>query len=120
MSSIAFPPCLRPVPLLVVLCLCLFPEARAADESGTESTDTELPAVIVTARRSAEIARELPFAISVIDGGEIETRRLLKLEDALRSVPGWMSVPGAGSMMPMCAFAGSARCSRSVRRIPRC
>jgi len=87
MSVFSKPQLFQPL-LPLAIALCLYSSVHAADEMADAASATELPAVTVTARKSAEIARELPFAISVIDGDDVQTRRLLKLEDALRSVPG--------------------------------
>jgi len=78
----------RLLPFLLALAAPMCASAHAAEETADDTADSELPTVLVTARKSTEIARELPFAISVIGGVDIETKRLLKLEDALRSVPG--------------------------------
>lgn len=66
-----------------------------ADPDGTwvltdanHASDTQLPTVTVTARRSSEQARNVPFSVSVVGGEELEQRRLHTLEDALRSAPG--------------------------------
>lgn len=47
-----------------------------------------LEPIVVRARLVDEVARELPFSISVVTGQEIEERRLLTLEDVIRQVPG--------------------------------
>lgn len=66
------------------------PTARAGDEQ-------ELRPVTVTARRSEELARDLPFSISTIGGDEAEARRLHSLEDVLRQVPSLDFVVNMGS-----------------------
>lgn len=58
-----------------------------ADEAAVSNV-TELDALVVTARQGEELAKEVPFGLSVLGGEEIEIRRLQDIEDALRSVPG--------------------------------
>lgn len=53
-----------------------------------EAKDAVLPTVTVNARLSSESAKDVPFSLSVIGGEQLEERRLLNLEEALRSVPG--------------------------------
>lgn len=57
--------------------LTLDPESKA-DSSVIE----------VTARHGVENAKEVPFGISVLDGYELQSRRLYSLDSALRSIPG--------------------------------
>lgn len=59
--------------------------------------DQELGAVTVTARRTQELARDIPFSISTVNGQEAETRRLHSLEDVLRQIPSLDFVVNMGS-----------------------
>lgn len=52
------------------------------------SEPTTLGTVTVSARRSEEQARDIPFSVSAISGDEAEARRLHNLEDVLRQMPG--------------------------------
>lgn len=52
------------------------------------TAEAQLPSITVTARRGSELARNVPFSVSVIGGEDLEQRRLHNLEDALRSAPG--------------------------------
>lgn len=67
-------------------------EGRLAIEASVpmagSAQTAELAPVTVTARRGAERAKDIPFSISVISGDDVESKRLLNLEDALRSTPG--------------------------------
>ncbi|AFT70790.1 TonB-dependent receptor [Alloalcanivorax dieselolei B5] len=64
--------------------LFLFSPLAAAQDDNNH----ELDAITVTARQSEERAKDVPFAISVVDGGTLTDQRLDNVEDALRSVPG--------------------------------
>lgn len=76
------------------------PTAQAtsgADRPGKDAASAKLlPAVTVTARRSEENAKAVPFSISVLNGEQLESRRLLSIEDALRATPG-INVNSSGS-----------------------
>lgn len=57
-----------------------------------------LPAVTVTARGVRELAQDAPLTVDVIDGQDVDERRMLSLEDSLHSVPGVeMHSGGAGN-----------------------
>lgn len=78
-----------------LLALGLVPTAAFANRQTTEPlppTDTDKPRqldrVIVTARRSEEALKDLPFAVNVISGEAAVARRLTSLEDILRATPG--------------------------------
>ncbi|QTD44354.1 TonB-dependent receptor [Ottowia testudinis] len=71
------------------------PGATAGDAAHAEAAT--LPAVTVTARKSAESAKDLPFTVQSIGGEEIEARRLGALEDVLRATPG-VDVNSGGGM----------------------
>lgn len=77
---------LRPGLIAASLALAAASGAFAAD--AVDPATTELSAVTVTARHGAESAKEVPFALNVIGGDELETRRIVSMEEALRSVPG--------------------------------
>lgn len=81
-------PCAPSRLTLAVLAVCAAPAwaQTAAQPSG--QTVTELPGVLVQARRAAEMAKDVPFTVNVIGGDELEQRRLGNLEDILRSTPG--------------------------------
>ena len=72
-----------------IAALSACPATRAdATLPAMDSAPLALPSVNVTARRTDELARDLPFSISVIGGDTVEQRRLLTLDDALRILPG--------------------------------
>lgn len=48
----------------------------------------ELKTITVTARKTEESAKDVPFAMTVISGDDQENRRFYSLEEALRSTPG--------------------------------
>ncbi|MBB4846007.1 iron complex outermembrane receptor protein [Paucibacter oligotrophus] len=78
--------------VLLTLASALGADALAqADGEVTPPTATatrQLPPVTVTARRTEERARDLPFSVSSIDASELEQRHQLQLEDVLRGLPG--------------------------------
>ncbi len=78
-------------PLCLALLLAMHAQAhgrqKEADDSGPKE-ETVLPATKVTARHGKEEAKDVPFGLSVLDGLEMESRRLYNLELALRSIPG--------------------------------
>lgn len=77
-----------PKTLVLALALATASGAFAAEAGSTTGEAKELSSVTVTARRGTELAKEVPFAISVVGGDELESRRLFSMEEALRSVPG--------------------------------
>ena len=88
----AQPGAFRPKVLHAAL-LFAFASGAIADETTQTSSakrldgEQELRAVTVTARRSEELAKDIPFSISTISGEEAEARRLHSLEDVLRQIP---------------------------------
>lgn len=81
----------RKIPGRCLLIFFLFSGLVGAQEKGSTQVpeSKEDPSVIeVTARHGAEKAREVPFGISVLDGTELESKRLYNLDAALRSMPG--------------------------------
>lgn len=59
--------------------------------------DSLLQPMTVTARRTEELARDIPFSVSSISGDEGEIRRLHSLEDVLRQIPSLDFVVSMGS-----------------------
>lgn len=80
-------------PLYMALLLAFSPAAVAQ----VPVDDQTLQPITVTARRSAELARDIPFSLSSISGDEGEMRRLHNLEDMLRQVPSLDFVVNMGS-----------------------
>lgn len=68
------------------------PAAQAAsgvDQPGKDAENaTVLQTLTVTARRSEENAKAVPFSVNVLNGEQLESRRSLSIEDALRTTPG--------------------------------
>ncbi|WP_425251575.1 TonB-dependent receptor [Janthinobacterium sp. NFX145] len=86
---VPFLPRLRRLAWLTAAALASCPAAHASDAPPAADSGTlSLPSVSVTARRSNELAKDLPFSVSVIGGDTVEQRRLLNLDDALRTLPG--------------------------------
>jgi iron complex outermembrane receptor protein len=54
-----------------------------------------LPEIVTTARRLEETAREVPFSLSVLDGRQIEDRRIDRIEDLVGTIPNF-GVAGFG------------------------
>ena len=50
--------------------------------------DAQLEAIVVTARRRAETAQEVPAPISVIDGSDMDLRHLYQVQDLQEAFPG--------------------------------
>jgi iron complex outermembrane receptor protein len=98
---------------------------QAAADVGVSAHEqvTELSGMTVTARLAAEHAKDIPFGIGVIGGQEIETRRQLTLDDALRATPGvnlWSDgsphsanvlIRGTGSINPVSTDDGAVALS---------
>lgn len=59
-----------------------------AEEADSNASSPRLDEVVVSARRIDESARELPFTINVVNAQEVSRRKLMSLEDLLRSIPG--------------------------------
>lgn len=83
--------------LLLTMASGSMAEQTTSGAARTLHQDSELRAVTVTARRTEELARDIPFSISTINGNEAETRRLHSLEDVLRQVPSLDFVVNMGS-----------------------
>lgn len=93
---------LRPTALHVALLFAFTSGAMAAEKTSHSTAkpageEQELHAVTVTARRSEELAKDIPFSISAISGEEAEARRLYNLEDILRQIPSLDFVVNMGS-----------------------
>ncbi|PPT74841.1 TonB-dependent receptor [Xanthomonas arboricola] len=99
-------------------------DAASADASlPVDGQVTELEGMTVTARLAAEHAKDIPFGIGVIGGDELEIRRQLTLEDALRATPGvnlWSDgsphsanvlIRGTGSINPVSTDDGAVALS---------
>ncbi|MQP65071.1 TonB-dependent receptor plug domain-containing protein [Niveispirillum sp. SYP-B3756] len=89
MSTRLFSPrCLTAMSL--VLALTGTAGAQQATSTATQVADMARVGeeIVVTARRSAEKAVEVPFAVSVISGQDITEARLHNLSETLLSVPG--------------------------------
>lgn len=70
-------------------CACAVSVADAGEqERNTVENATTLGTVTVSARRSEEQARDIPFSVSAVSGDEAEARRLHSVEDVLRQTPG--------------------------------
>lgn len=63
-------------------------EVPATQSKRQDAAPAELKTVNVTARHSQERTLDVPFGLSVIDGEEVEARRLQSAEEVLRSEPG--------------------------------
>lgn len=63
------------------------PAAVSPDPAAQEAAE-HLPVVTVTARRSEEQAKDVPFTITTFSGEQLEQRRLQSLEEVLRATPG--------------------------------
>ncbi|MDG4256033.1 TonB-dependent receptor [Pseudomonas aeruginosa] len=74
--------------LVLVTCTAVPGTALAHHVGSQEEEIVVLPEMNVTARRTEEHAKDLPFSVNVISGEEAEERRLYSLEDALRQTPG--------------------------------
>jgi iron complex outermembrane receptor protein len=57
-------------------------------ETSAEQKEVTIDSITVTARKAEESAKDVPFSLTVIDGLELENRRLKSIEDALRQTPG--------------------------------
>lgn len=79
----------RLVALILAACAPV-PDVALAQEikSKEDEMTVSLPAVNVTARRTEEKAKDLPFSVTVVTGEEAEERRLYSLENVLRQTPG--------------------------------
>lgn len=80
--------------MLYAATLLAFSPAAVAEAPVDEQA---LQPVTVTARRSEELARDIPFSITSISGDEGEMRRLHSLEDVLRQIPSLDFVVNMGS-----------------------
>ncbi|MFT4171701.1 MAG: TonB-dependent receptor [Rhodocyclaceae bacterium] len=63
-------------------------KGETAGMAQTPRKEAALPSIEVTARFGKEKAKDVPFGMSVMSGAEMESRRLYKLDSALRSTPG--------------------------------
>jgi len=85
---------LRPAALALTTTLCLgIPGLAAADANGEDDADAETAAVtldtlMVTARRSKEMAKDVPFSVTTVTREEIEDRRLQSLDQLIEQTPG--------------------------------
>ena len=87
----------RPEVLAVALALLNWgAEAQAASPLLTDDRPAELSVVTVNARRAPELAKDVPFSVSVVSGSEAESRRLLSLDEMLRQTPGVDMVVNGG------------------------
>ncbi|WP_077299754.1 TonB-dependent receptor [Aquaspirillum sp. LM1] len=84
----------QPLPLAraVIMALAAWSLPAFADDPASAKSakkdEVTLEAVTVNARRASELAKDVPFSVSVVSGEEGESRRLLSLEDMLRQTPG--------------------------------
>ncbi len=71
------------------MALVLGHEAQAADAPQASATPaaTQVGEVLVTARRQVEDARDVPMAIDVVDGRQIQDLHVQELQDLQRYVP---------------------------------
>ncbi|NKN34164.1 TonB-dependent receptor [Marichromatium bheemlicum] len=80
----------QPVALAIAGALCLGTTANAlaeeADDAASEAAVT-LDTLTVTARRAAELAKDIPFSISTVSGEQLEERRLRSLSQMLQQTP---------------------------------
>lgn len=98
---------------------CSLPLTPLAAQEAAVADEQELREVTVTARHGAEKAKDVPFALSVIQGQELEEKRMRSLEEAMRDVPGvdigsWggdndanVRIRGVGSLYQVNADDGS-------------
>lgn len=84
-------PRIRPLSAAVILALTAgssLPVRAETPAQGAPKSEVTLDAVTVSARRAPELAKDVPFSVSVVSGEEGESRRLMSLEDMLRQTPG--------------------------------
>lgn len=62
--------------------------ARADDQVAATSETIQLAPVTVTARKADEQIKDVPFALTVIEGADLQQRRLDSLQDVLVQTPG--------------------------------
>ncbi len=90
--SAARPSRLAVIPAMLLVCPLSLPvraqDAAEPDVAGAETGTIELEAVTVTARRGEERAQDVPFGLTVIDGEQIEAKRLRDVKQVLRATPG--------------------------------
>lgn len=94
---------------MIVIAMCLgFPlsttQGAWAQDPGNQTETSQaagtgeavdLPTITVEARGTAELARDLPFGVTSIQGADIAERGLVSVEDVLRATPG-VSVNSSG------------------------
>lgn len=76
------------------------PEVSLAQEQVSRNTGTVLEEVIVSARKRDESLQDVPIAISVFSGGEIEAGGYLDLEDIAGHTPGLQFNSDLGDLRP--------------------
>lgn len=76
-----------PVLFSTLPCFAEPPESSKTATALQEQTQ-ELKAITVTARKESEKAKEVPFSLNVMNGEEIEDRRLKSLDELLYQTPG--------------------------------
>ncbi|MDW6002266.1 TonB-dependent receptor [Vibrio mangrovi] len=84
-------------PILTSLVIALITGSAEAASEETYQDEKELETVTVTARRTEEFAKDIPFSISVLDGDEITDKGMMDVEEVLSSTPGVMVYSDGGS-----------------------
>jgi len=82
--------------------------AARADEAATEPAGASLEEVVVTARKVAESAQDVPVTISSLTGSELQRNVVLNLSDLQQSLTGIAIVPDTQGLSPYIAIRSSS------------
>ena len=77
-----------PITIILVLGILFVSDAFGETNENGKVDAIEMETITVTARKTEESAKDVPFSVTVIGGTELENRRLKSFEDALRQTPG--------------------------------
>ncbi|QGN54193.1 TonB-dependent receptor plug domain-containing protein [Novosphingobium sp. Gsoil 351] len=72
-------------------------QAAPADETATESTEGGLSEIIVQARKVDENLQEVPVAVTVLSGEELDKKSVIRVQDIAAFTPGMYMRSGANS-----------------------
>ena len=87
------------------------PPAQATNASGKDETVTTLPTVMVTANKRTQNVQDVPMAVSVMGGYQLERMNAADFGDYLTKIPG-VNVISAGEGMTQIVMRGVTSGSR--------